>query len=95
MVESGDCARFLFKPPQAFMVSCKVGREKFQRYPAMQLGIFGQVDFAHAAFAQQRNNQVMSHGLTGFEFGAINQHFRRRLISRCINKVIRFFVRLE
>ena len=80
---------------EPLMVLGEGGRKKFQRYSAAQLCIFGEIDCAHAAFAQQRNNLVMGHCLTCFEFVVISQHLRRRLISRRVNKVILFFVRLE
>src|SRR2546421_6715427 len=61
----------------------------------MELSIFSQINCSHSTFAEQRKNLVVGHGLTGLEFGAINQHLRRRLISGSVNKVTGFFMRLE
>ena len=77
------------------MVLRKVSREEFQRHSSMQLRIFRQIDFAHAAFAEQRENLVMGYDLTASEFHAIKQQFCRGLVSGRINKVARFFVRFE
>ena len=53
MVKRRRSARFLFKATQALMVLRKVGGEEFQRHFPVQPGIFGQVYFSHASFAQQ------------------------------------------
>ena len=46
------------------MVLCEVSREKFQRHFSTKLRIFGQIDCAHAALAEQRKNLVMGNSLS-------------------------------
>src|SRR5258708_28103161 len=89
----GAC--FLLETTQTFTILDETSREEFQRYLAMELSIFSQINRSHSTFAEQSHDPVMSNILSCFEFNAINQHLSRSLIGRHIHKITRIFMRLQ
>src|SRR5258706_5093471 len=89
----GAC--FLLETTQTFSILDETSREEFQRYLSMELSVFSEIDLSHPAFAQQRNNLIMGHGLTCLEFIAFHQHVGCRLVSRCVDKVTGLFMGLQ
>ena len=64
VIQCGSGARLLLKPAQTIRIVCERRRQKLQRDLAAQFCILRQIDFAHAATAQRRENLVMANRLS-------------------------------
>jgi hypothetical protein len=53
MIERGGRRRFLFEAAHSIPVRCKLGRQDFQRDFAIQARVLREVDFTHAACAEE------------------------------------------
>jgi len=59
VVQCGGRLRFAFETRQRLRIAGHAFRKKFQRYEAVQPGVFGLIDHAHSAAAQSLHNAVM------------------------------------
>src|SRR6185436_1422149 len=63
MVKGRDGASLLSKAAQSFLISGELGRKQLEGDLAAQLGIFREIDFTHATFAEQTKNLVAAEPL--------------------------------
>ncbi len=59
VIQCRECPRFTLEARAAFGVSGGIVRQDFQRDVALQLGIAGAIDLAHAASAEPRTDPRM------------------------------------
>src|SRR5262249_20769954 len=71
MVQRRRRPRFLFKAAQAVQVVGERHRQEFQRYPPAQSAILGQIDFSHAAAAEERDDLVSSESVARSQFSGL------------------------
>src|SRR5258708_37466004 len=63
MIERRRGCRFLFEAPYSILIRREVSRKNLQRDLAVQARVLGQINFAHAARADLRDDFVMRDGL--------------------------------
>jgi hypothetical protein len=59
MVERRGRARLLLKAAHALSVACELLRQQLDGHPAAQPRVAGQIDFAHPAATQTRENLIV------------------------------------
>ena len=65
MIQRGSRARLAQQPRPRPLVSESVLRQNLQRHVAVELDVVSSIDFAHAAFANGREDLVVGELVTG------------------------------
>ena len=71
MVQSRGGARLLLETAQTFRVLRKSTWQNLERDFATEFGVLSEIDYAHATFAKELDDLVVTHPLIGYQFGLI------------------------
>ena len=82
VVNGGSGLRLLGKAPHPFPIFCEFSRQYLQRDLAVEPGVSSEIDFAHPAFTEQREDVVMANRLASFHRLILCQCLGRCLMSR-------------
>src|SRR5687768_14129588 len=96
MIQRRRRASLLFKSSQSIVVSGERSGQELQRHFATESLVFGEINLAHAAATDKRDDFVRSDRLTGVQFHRLADQQRSRSFERrMVDKAPALFVRRD
>ena len=94
MIQAGEETLFVLEAAKN-VVRIHAAANKLERDFAMQLSILREINFAHSAAADERQNFVIANCLSGVKCAIADERFRREMQRRSFNESARAFLLFE